>query len=137
VREPHPVRAPYAAVYTPVAVPLVHRIPEQSRTSSPLSSSALGTAFYILALGIVLGAAGMRGRAATRSDQPPAHQPLQDSVVDFINVEYLCHVLPAALTDDDAPLEEDTPAVSYFVCFFSISALYPHVISLSCLSASY
>jgi hypothetical protein len=58
-----------------VAIPLVHHIPEQSRTSSPSSSSALGTAFYILALGIVLGAAGMRGRAAARSDQPPPHQP--------------------------------------------------------------
>jgi hypothetical protein len=46
-------------------------------------------------------------------------------------------VLPAALTDDDAPLEEDTLAVSSFVCFFSISALYPHVFALSCLSASY
>jgi hypothetical protein len=121
----------------PVAVPLVHRIPEQSRTSSPSSSSALGTAFYILVLGIVLGAAGMRGHAAARLGQPPAHQPLQDDVIDFINVECLRHVLPAALTDDDMPLEEDTPAVSSFVCFFSISALYPHVFALSCLSASY
>jgi hypothetical protein len=110
VHEPQPVRAPYAAVYTPVAVPLVHPIPEQGRTSSPSSSSALGTAFYILALGIVLGAAYMRGRAAARSDQPPAHQPPQDDLVDFINAERLRQVLPAALTDDDASLEEDAPA---------------------------
>jgi hypothetical protein len=51
----------------------------------------------------------MCGRAAARSDQPPAHQPLQDDD-DFINVESLRQVLPAALTDDDAPLEEDAPA---------------------------